>query len=90
MDDVAGQLDIHLMIRNRLAVHGSSIRYRTTSEKAQLLREFNDSVMPSIEDGGLTPVVDSVFALADVEEAALRMEQGLNFGKVVVSINTAP
>ncbi|WP_423797936.1 zinc-binding dehydrogenase [Neobacillus sp. SAB-20_R2A] len=34
----------------------------------------------------IKPVIDSVYSFADIQEAQTRMEKGLNFGKVVVTI----
>ncbi len=37
-------------------------------------------------DGGLRPVVDSVYPLADVEAALTRLDAAEQFGKVVLSV----
>ena len=39
-------------------------------------------------EGGLKPVVDRVFPLAQVAEAHRRMDQAEQFGKIVLDIGT--
>lgn len=44
------------------------------------------NMLELINDHKLIPVVDSVFPLSKVNDAFIRMEQGLQFGKIVVSL----
>jgi NADPH:quinone reductase-like Zn-dependent oxidoreductase len=48
-------------------------------------REF--AAMVALFDGGLTPVVDRVFALADAGAAHARMDQAGQFGKLVLEMD---
>ncbi len=57
-------------------IHGTYIG--TAGEFFQVLR--------LVEDGKLSPVVDSVFPLAEAAEAHRRMERGEHFGKIVLSV----
>ncbi len=45
-----------------------------------------ESVLKAI-DGGLRPVVDSVYPLADVQAALTRLDAAEQFGKVVLSVS---
>ena len=38
-------------------------------------------------DGRLKPTIDSVYDVADINEAHARMEQNLNVGKIIVRLN---
>jgi zinc-binding alcohol dehydrogenase/oxidoreductase len=46
-------------------------------------REFED-VMRLIFDGTLTPVIDVVWPLERIRDAHVRLEQGDQFGKIVL------
>jgi len=48
-------------------------------------RDF-EGLLAAVQPGGWTPVVDSVRPLAEAAAAHERMEQGLQFGKLVLSI----
>ena len=49
------------------------------------LKTFAEAeVARAVEAAKLKPVVDSVYALTDVREAAARMESGGQFGKIVL------
>jgi NADPH:quinone reductase-like Zn-dependent oxidoreductase len=45
-----------------------------------------DAITSAFRDGTLEPVVDSVFPLADGRAALERLQQGLQFGKIVLNI----
>lgn len=48
-----------------------------------------DAVLAFTEQHGIIPVIDSIFALDDAADAFTRMEQGKQFGKIVVNIHDA-
>jgi putative PIG3 family NAD(P)H quinone oxidoreductase len=79
-------VDLGTLLRKRLTVVGSALRSRRPEEKIALVQEFARTILPLIAAGRVAPVVDSVFDLADVREAHLRMERNENLGKIVLRI----
>jgi putative PIG3 family NAD(P)H quinone oxidoreductase len=81
----AAEMDMHVLLRKRLRIMGTNLRYRTTGEKAAAVRRFNDQVMPLVRCGILRPVIDSAYELSEVVEAHKRLEANATFGKVVLT-----
>jgi NADPH:quinone reductase-like Zn-dependent oxidoreductase len=79
-------IDLSVLLRQRLRLEGTVLRARSTEEKAELTRSFSKSVLPLFVSGLLQPVVDSVFDFAEVVEAHRYLESNDSFGKVVVEI----
>ncbi len=69
-----------------LSVMGSTLRARPLQEKAQIASELYKNVWKAIEKGLVKPVIDQIFPLCDAEKALLRMEEGLNVGKILLRI----
>lgn len=81
-----GELDILAVMGKRLKLMGSTLRSRTTSEKATLGKQLMDRFGSALGDRRIVPVIDSVFPVQDFEAAHERMEKNLNRGKIVVTI----
>lgn len=78
-------LDLRLLMVRRARIHGTVLRARSVKEKADLAREFTESVLPGFADGTLEPALDSVFPAAEAADAHRRMEANRNFGKIVLT-----
>jgi NADPH:quinone reductase-like Zn-dependent oxidoreductase len=74
------------LMRRRLTLTGSLLRPRSVEFKAMVADEIAKTVWPYAEGGRLKPVIDSVFPLAEVEKAHLRMETGAHVGKIVLAV----
>ena len=68
------ELDIRVLFWKQIEILGSTMSNRS---------EFEE-VMRLVFAGALEPVVDSVMKLDDIREAHERLEQGRQFGKIVV------
>jgi putative PIG3 family NAD(P)H quinone oxidoreductase len=79
-------LDIAMVMRKRLTLSGSTLRPRTTAEKAAIARAVKAEVWPLIEAGRVRPVIDSVFPLAEAAAAHARMEGGQHIGTIVLQV----
>ena len=51
-----------------------------------MVTELRQHVFPEF-DRGLSPVIDSVFALEDVQQAHAKLEGGNHFGKTVLRVH---
>ena len=79
-----GEIDLSRVMRIRLTVTGSTLRARTTQEKARLAQAVEQTVWPWIIDGRVRPVIDAVLPLDQAAEAHRLLESGAVTGKVVL------
>jgi putative PIG3 family NAD(P)H quinone oxidoreductase len=82
--------DLGPILRKRLEIIGTGMRTRGLDERAPLVREFTERMLPlfdrRIEQAApLRPVVEKVFPMAELAEAHRLMESNETFGKLVVS-----
>ncbi len=75
-----------IMIK-RLTVTGSTLRARTAEQKAEIARELLQHAWPLLEDGTVSPIVDSVFSMQDVRKAHRRLDSGAHVGKVILKMD---
>jgi NADPH:quinone reductase-like Zn-dependent oxidoreductase len=80
------QVDLGLVLRQRLRLEGTVLRSRTADEKSELMSRFRAAVLPLLEARSVRPVVDRVFPFTDVEGAHTVMAADRNFGKLVVEV----
>jgi putative PIG3 family NAD(P)H quinone oxidoreductase len=79
-------LDIGVLMRKRARLIGSVLRSRTLDEKVDIREKFMSRFWPQIEAGEITPVIDRVYSIAEVEAAHARMAANENIGKIVLKI----
>ena len=82
--------DLGPILRKRLEVIGSVMRTRTLEERAPLVREFAERMLPLFDQriehaAPLRPVLERVYPMSELAEAHRVMEGNETFGKVVVS-----
>jgi putative PIG3 family NAD(P)H quinone oxidoreductase len=80
------ELDLHPLMMKRLMHTGSTLRPRSAAEKALIADALHAKVWPLLASGRCKPVIDSVFALAEVAKAHARMESSAHVGKIVLTI----
>ena len=80
------ELTIPELMRRRLTLTGSTLRPRSVEFKTMVADEIARTVWPYAEGGRLTPVIDSVFPLAEAATAHARMEAGEHIGKIVLEV----
>lgn len=84
MGGVKAELALGALLAKRASIHGSVLRSRTPSEKAQLTKSFTDEMLSLFSSGRLTPIVDDVLDMKDIRAAHERMDQNETFGKLVL------
>ena len=77
-------LDLMALMRNRITLTGSTLRPREIAFKAAIADQLRQRVWPLIAAGHISPVIDSVFSLADAAQAHARMESSAHIGKIVL------
>ena len=81
------ELNIALMMVKRQQIIGSVLRSRPVSEKAQIIADFEKTVMPLFANQTIAPLISDVFALEKAADAHRAMEQGTHFGKIVLDVH---
>jgi len=82
-------LDLDTIVLRRLHLIGSVMRPLPLAAKRAIARRFRDHWLPLLAARRLVPVVDSVFALADVARAHERLERSDHVGKIILDLDRA-
>jgi NADPH:quinone reductase len=77
-------LPLSRLVLGHLQIIGTVMKSRSQAAKQAMVSRFNERWRGKLGPGGLLPVIDSVFPLADAAEAHRRMEGNLNAGKIVL------
>ncbi len=86
MGGIKAELNIALMMVKRQKILGSVLRSRPVAEKAAIIADFNNTVMPLFAEGKIEPLISDVFSLDNAADAHRAMEQGSHFGKIVLEV----
>jgi putative PIG3 family NAD(P)H quinone oxidoreductase len=82
-----GRADVSKLMRKRAAIVGTLLRARPIEEKIAVTQRFAHEVLPLFDSGGLRPVIDCRYPLADAAEAHRYMESNANVGKILLDVN---
>lgn len=82
-----GEIDVLRIMQQRLVITGSTLRPRSTEFKRAIRDQLVQKVWPLLAAGRIRPVVDSVFALAEVGKAHARMESSEHMGKIILALS---
>lgn len=80
------ELDMDAFAMRRLHLFGVSNRLRTPAQKAASAQRFAAEIMPAIAKGQIRPIIDTVFALGEIEAAHQHVYADRQVGKVVIRI----
>jgi NADPH:quinone reductase-like Zn-dependent oxidoreductase len=86
MGGAKSEVNLGLLLTRRLAVIGSTLRGRPTSEKAAIVHGFLARFGAALEAGRIKPMVHTVLPLADAAEAHRLMKSSDHFGKIVLRV----
>ena len=78
--------DLTPIMTRRLTVTGSTMRPRTTAQKAAIAAALRDKVWPLLEQGRCAPVIHATFPLAQAAEAHRLMESSTHIGKIMLTV----
>ena len=78
------ELDLGRMLSRRLSVFGTTLRSRSSSDKAAIVAEVTRGLWPAVSSGAIRPVIDRVVPFSDAAEAHRALERGETVGKVVL------
>ena len=78
--------DLMPIMIKRLTVTGSTMRARSTAQKAAIAAELREKVWPVLDQGRCLPPVHAVFPWARVAAAHRLMESSTHIGKIVLDL----
>ena len=74
------------IMMKRLTITGSTMRARTTSEKAEIAQGLQDTVAPLWAKGECLPMIYKTFKFDQIVDAHIAMDIGDHVGKIVVEV----
>ncbi|MGE3142477.1 MAG: NAD(P)H-quinone oxidoreductase [Hyphomonadaceae bacterium] len=80
------EIDLLRVMMKRAVLTGSTLRNRPLPEKARVAAAVEKIVWPWIEAGGVRPVIDATFPLAEAEAAHARLRSGAHAGKILLTM----
>ncbi len=86
MGGIKSELNLALLMVKRQQIVGSVLRPRSINEKAQIIHNFNQRVVPFFENKTIVPLISDMYALSEAADAHRAMEESLHFGKIVLKI----
>lgn len=86
MQGSKAEIDLLTVMTKRLTITGSTMRPRTTADKANLAHALKQKVWPLLAHGKVTPVIHKVFELEDVAQAHALMESSAHIGKIMLRV----
>jgi NADPH:quinone reductase-like Zn-dependent oxidoreductase len=84
MGGIKAELNLAMMMVKRQRIIGSVLRSRPIDEKASIIKQFEQTVMPLFAAGTIAPLIHASFPLSEAAQAHDLMEQGGHFGKIVL------
>lgn len=86
---VAQQVNLQAIAVKRAVVTGSTLRSRTSREKAAIAESLRQHVWPVLAEGRCVPIIHAVYPLERAADAHRAMESGKHIGKIVLEVSHA-
>jgi len=84
---VQAPMDLGALHSKRLQLFGVSNKMRTTTHRIAAAQALERDLLPMVADGRVTPLIDQVFALDDLQTAQQIMQSNQHLGKLVVRVD---
>lgn len=79
-------VNLKSMYVRRTRLIGTTLRSRTSDEKAEILSRMVKEIWPKFEKGEIAPAICKVFPIQNAEEAQALMASGAHVGKIVLKV----
>ncbi len=79
------EIDIEALHAKRLTLFGVSNKLRTADQKAEFIPAFKTQILPLLNAGSITPVVDRVLPFDQLAQAKAVMDANQHLGKIVLA-----
>jgi NADPH:quinone reductase-like Zn-dependent oxidoreductase len=73
-------------MRKRGRIWATTLRARPLAERAAIIAEVSEKVMPLFANGDMRTVTDTVFPLEKAADAHRRMASSVHLGKILLSL----
>lgn len=80
------EFDFMQVMLRRLTITGSTLRPRTTAQKAAIADDLKAKVWPVLDAGRCAPLIHATFPLAQAAEAHRLMESSAHIGKIMLRV----
>lgn len=77
-------IDLGFMLTRRLSVHATSLRTRSSADKAAIVAGVRRVTWPLIESGAISPHLDRTFPLDRAADAHSYFDSGVHAGKILL------
>ena len=82
----AKEVKLGQIMMKRLTITGSTMRARTTAEKAEIAQGLQQQVAPFWAKGECLPMIYKTFNFDQIVDAHIAMDTGEHIGKIVVNV----
>lgn len=86
---LSATIDLEALHARRLCLFGVSNKNRTPAQRAEGIAQFAAQILPAFADGRIRPLLDSVFAFDQLDQAKARMQSNQHTGKIVLQMPRA-
>jgi putative PIG3 family NAD(P)H quinone oxidoreductase len=86
MKGAKSEIDLSQVLRRHLRIFGSTLRTRSTAEKAQIVAAFLARFGRELEAGAIRPPIYRAVPLAEAPAAHRMMQASEHFGKIVLRV----
>ena len=84
---VKAELSLATLLAKRASITATSLRSRSSEDKARIMAGTVDFVWPLIAQGQFTPVIDRVLDLNDAAQAHQLLTESAHIGKIVLRVS---
>jgi tumor protein p53-inducible protein 3 len=86
MKGAKSEIDLSQVLRRHLRIFGSTLRTRSTAEKAQIVSAFLARFGRELESGAIRPPIYRTIPIAEASQAHRMMQASEHFGKIVLRV----
>jgi putative PIG3 family NAD(P)H quinone oxidoreductase len=87
MKGAKSEIDLSQVLRRHLKIFGSTLRTRSTAEKAKIVSAFLTGFGRELESGGIRPPIYRTLPIAEASTAHRMMQSSEHFGKIVLQVS---
>lgn len=82
----SSELDMGLLLMKRQRLQGSTLRSQSKSVKAQIMTQLQQQLWPQFSAGVLTANIDTIYPLAEANQALARLAKNDSMGKLLLQL----
>jgi tumor protein p53-inducible protein 3 len=86
-DTTKVELNLSVLMGKRIQLHGTTLRARSIDYKHDLVKNLVREIIPAFESKKVKPIVWKVYNWKDVRAAHTALENNLNIGKIILTID---